>query len=145
MNWINIYGVIIIVIIMIPNIIYAIKCSEGFENRWHNKPVEILEQIGRFGCMAFMIVNIPGMKFGWWMDNALTIYLVVNGVLLALYCGIWIVCFRKNNMFRAWALSGIPSIIFLFSGIMSGYVLLIITAALFAPAHILISVKNAKE
>ncbi len=53
MEWLNLYGLAFIAVIMIPNIIYAIKCKEGFENKWHNKIVELLEQIGRFGCFAY--------------------------------------------------------------------------------------------
>lgn len=33
MEWINIFGTAFIVIIMVPNIIYALKCKEGFENK----------------------------------------------------------------------------------------------------------------
>ena len=145
MEWINILGLVFIAIIMIPNIVFAIKCKDGFENKWNNKSVEIVEQIGRFGCFGFMVINIPGTWFGWWSDNAFSIYLIVNMVLIILYCGIWMICFRKNTVFRALALSIIPSVIFLFSGIMSRSILLIITSLLFAPAHILISYKNAKS
>ena len=59
-------------------------------------------------------------------------------------CIIWIVCFQKNTIFRALALSILPSVLFLFSGIMSRSVLLILSAVIFAPCHILISYKNAK-
>lgn len=145
MEWINIFGMVFIAIILIPNIVFAIKCKDGFENKWNNKIVEILEQIGRFGCFGFMIINIPGTWFGWWSDKVFSIYLIVNMVLIILYCGIWIICFRKNTVFRALALSIIPSVMFLVSGIMSRSILLIITSLLFAPAHILISYKNSKS
>ena len=130
---------------MIPNIIYALKCKNGFENKRHNKAVETVEQIGRFGCSGFMIINIPGTWFGWWSDEAFAIYLVIDIFLIVLYCLIWIICFRKNSIFKALALSVIPSVIFLFSGIMSRSVLLIVSSLLFAPAHILISYKNTKS
>ena len=144
MEWINVYGAIFMVLIMVPNIIYALKCKDGFENNWKNKTVEKIEQIGRFGCFGFMVVNIPGTWFGWWSDEAFVLYLIVNTVLIALYCIVWIICFRKNTIFRALALSIIPSLVFLFSGIVSRSVLLIVSAVLFAPAHILISYRNAK-
>ena len=144
MEWINIFGTAFIVIIMVPNIIYALKCRESFENKWNNKGVEIVEQIGRFGCFGFMVINIPGTWFGWWSDEAFAIYLIANSVLIILYCAIWIICFRKNTIFKAMALSIIPSIIFIFSGIMIRSVLLIVASLLFAPAHILISYKNVK-
>ena len=144
MELINIYGLIFIAVIMIPNIIFAVKCKEGFENKWQNKSVEILEQIGRFGCFGFMIINILGTWFGWWSDEAFAVYLIVNILLTLVYCVIWIICFNKSNVFRALSLSIIPSAIFLFSGIMTRSVLLIISALLFAPSHITISYKNVK-
>lgn len=145
MEWFNIFGTLFIIIIMIPNIVYALKCKDGFENNWNNKIVETIEQIGRFGCFGFMIINIPETWFGWWSDEAFALYLIVNVVLITCYCGIWIICFRKDTVFKALALSIIPSIIFLFSGVMSRSVLLIISSILFAPAHIMISYKNVKK
>lgn len=144
MEWLNVFGLAFVVVLMIPNIVYAIKCKDGFENKWHNKVVEVLEQIGRFGCMGFMIINIPGTWFGWWSDEAFAVYFVGDILLLVLYCSIWMLGFWKNNMFRAIALSVLPSVLFLFSGIMSRSVLLVIAALVFAPSHIMISYRNAK-
>lgn len=144
MEWLNVFGLIMVAVIMIPNILFAMKCKDGFVNKWNNKSVETVEQIGRFGCFGFMIINIPGTWFGWWSDEAFAVYLVVDAVLVTLYCVIWAVCFRKSSVFRALALSIIPSVLFLFSGIMSRSILLTIAAVLFAPSHILISYQNAK-
>lgn len=115
-----------------------------FENKWGNKLAEFIEQIGRIGCFGFMIINIPGTWLGWLSDDAFAIYLVIDTLLAALYCAIWGVCWRKNNIFRALALSIIPSVLFLFSGIMSRSFLLIVASIIFAPSHILISYQNAK-
>lgn len=145
MGWINIFGLVFMVIIMIPNVIFALKCKDGFGNRWENKTVEVLEQIGRYGCFAFMVINIPKTWFGWASDEAFALYLIVDAVLVTAYCMIWAVCFKKNSVFRALSLSIIPSVIFLFSGIMSRSVLLMISALIFAPCHILISYKNARS
>lgn len=141
MEYINFFGLPIVVIMMIPNIIYGIKCPEGFQNVWHNKLVEIFEQIGRYGCFALMCVQIPGF-FGFPSKLWFTSYLLVNGILLLAYCTIWIICFRKNNLFRAIALSAIPSVIFIFSGIATTCVFLTILGIIFAICHILISVKS---
>lgn len=58
MEWINVFGTVFIVIIMIPNIIYALKCKNGFENKWHNKAVEIRQLLSRgkitFYSLIFM-------------------------------------------------------------------------------------------
>lgn len=143
MGWFNIYGLIIIAVIMIPNIVFAIKIQNGFENLWHNKIVETFEQIGRFGCFDLMIFNIPYTYIGFWFDNALAVYIIVCTVLVTAYCLVWVIFFRKNCLFRAVALSVIPSVLFLFCAVMLLNVPLIIMSLIFAPCHILISVKNA--
>ncbi|MFZ2466415.1 MAG: hypothetical protein WAW32_07045, partial [Ruminococcus bromii] len=90
MDWLNIYGLLILVVIMIPNIIYAIKCKDGFQNKFENKTLELFEQISRFGSFGFMVINV--LYFGFWFDNALSVYLTVNGFLVSLYCIIWFAC-----------------------------------------------------
>ena len=144
MSWFNPFGLIFMAVILIPNIIFAVKCKDGFENKRHNSFVEAVEQIGRFGCFGFMFFNIPGTWFGWWSEEAFAVYLVTDALLVVLYCLVWIVCFRKNSVFRALALSILPSILFFFSGIMTRSVLLTASALLFAPTHIAISWQNAK-
>lgn len=143
MKWINPYGLFFMAVILIPNMVFAVKCPQGFENAWENKTVERLEQIGRFGCFGFMIVHIPGTWFGFPSDEAFAIYLIANAALIACYCLVWIICFRKNSIFRALALSILPSLVFLLSGILRRSPLLILSALLFAPCHILLSYKNA--
>lgn len=145
MECLNLYGLIFIAIIMIPNIVFAIKCKDGFENVYQNKTLEILEQGGRFGCIGFMVFNIPGTWFGWGSDEAFAIYLIVNTLLVILYCFLWVVCWKKNNIFRALSLSVLPSAVFVFSGIMSRSVLLILSSAIFAPTHIFLSYKNTSR
>lgn len=48
-KYLNYWGLIFVVAILIPNIVFAITYKDGFENRYHNKLVGLLEQIGRFG------------------------------------------------------------------------------------------------
>lgn len=143
MSWFNLYGLIIVCVIMIPNIVFAAKCKDGFTNYYQNKAVEAFEQIGRFGCFILMVINIPFTVFGYFFGSGKTVYIAVNAVLVFAYCLIWIICFKKNSVFRALALSIIPSVIFIFSAVITRSVLLGITAVIFAPCHILLSYKNA--
>ena len=143
MEYVNIFGIAFMAIIMIPNIIFAVSNKEGFNNKWKNRFAEITEQIGRLGCFAFMIINIPGTWFGWWSEEGFVLYLIGDSLLVIIYCVIWCICFNKNSLFRALSLSIIPSVLFMFSGIMSRSVLLVISSLLFAPSHIMISYKNA--
>ncbi|ACA54531.1 hypothetical protein FDC45_01400 [Clostridium botulinum] len=137
----SIYGLIIMAIVMIPNVIFAIK-EKNFESKYHNKVVEIIEQIGRFGSMGLMIFNIPLLEFGYWLNNGKIVYMVLTGALAVLYCFVWLLYFRKSTMGKAMLLAIIPTIIFLSSGIIQGKVLLIITAILFGIGHIIITYNN---
>ena len=82
MEWFNVFGLIFIAVIMIPNVVFAIKCKDGFDNKWNNKYVEVTEQVGRLGCFGFMIINIPGTCFGGWSDEAFALYLIVDTILV---------------------------------------------------------------
>ena len=33
MEWFNVFGLIFIAVIMIPNVVFAIKCKDGFDNK----------------------------------------------------------------------------------------------------------------
>jgi hypothetical protein len=137
----DIYGLIIMAIVMIPNVLFAIK-EKNFESKYHNKAVEIIEQIGRFGSMGLMIFNIPLLEFSYWFNAGKIVYMALTGVLAVLYCFVWFLYFSKSTMEKAMSLAIIPTIIFLSSGIIQGKVLLIITAILFGIGHIVITYNN---
>lgn len=143
MGWFNYYGLAIIAIIMIPNIVYAITRKNVLKSNYENKFVEICEQIGRFGIIVFMIINVPYTYFGFWFGNALTVYLSVNGVLCLAYLVFWAVCWKQNGLLKALSLSILPTVIFLFSGVMLANFPLIVFAVLFGITHIFISYKSA--
>ena len=142
MGWFNFYGLAVMAIIMIPNIIYAVK-QKNSENAYRNKAVEILEQIGRFGCLFLMIFNIPYTYFNFWFDYALLVYLSGIGILCLAYLLFWGICWNRTDRLKALSLSIIPSAIFLFGGILLANIPLIAFSVLFAVTHIFISYKNA--
>ena len=139
----NIYGLVIMVLIMIPNIIYALKIKE--EKRYSNKVLETIEQIGRYGCLFLMIYNIPYTYTNFYFNSGLTLYLIINGILLFSYIIIWILLFNKNTLFKACSLSILPSLIFIISAILLGYIPLLILSIIFSISHITISIKNYKN
>lgn len=142
MEWFNYYGLAIIAVIMIPNIVYAIANKNAFGNAYKNKFVEISEQIGRFGCIILMIINVPYTYFNFWFGNALTVYLSVNGGLCLAYLIFWCICWKQNGLLKALSLSILPTVIFLFSGVMLANIPLIVLSVLFGMTHIFLSCKN---
>lgn len=143
MGWFNYYGLAVMAVVMIPNIIYAVKNKGNVADTYNNKLATVAEQVGRYGCFAFMIFNIPYSYFNFWFDYAIIVYLAVNGGLCLAYLIFWIICRNKSGKLRALALSVIPSCIFIFSGVMLLNIPLICFAVIFAVSHIVISYKNA--
>ena len=143
MGWFNYDGLAIMAVIMIPNIVYAVKHKSETTAVYNNKAVVIAEQIGRYGCFVLMIFNIPYTYFDFWFDYALIVYLSVNGGLCLAYLMFWAICRNNNGKLKALSLSIIPSTIFLFGGIILAYVPLVVFAVVFAISHIFISCKNS--
>ena len=141
MNWINNYGLIVILLLLVPNIIYAFKYKKR-ENKCHNKAMNILEQVGRYGSMFLMVFPIGVIKFGFSSNENFIIWLIATVILLLLYWGFWMVYFKSNTISIAIVLAIIPSIIFLLSGYMLRHYLLIFFGALFSLGHIYVTYEN---
>lgn len=141
MKWFNYIGLVFVVLLLIPNIVFAIKNKK--EQKQPNKRIlEIFEQIGRYGSMLFMIFNIPYTFWGFYFAYAQIVYIAINSALMLAYYIFWIIFWKKDCLTKSLLLSIIPSILFTFSGIMVASVPLIIFAIIFAIFHIWISAKN---
>ncbi len=90
-----------------------------------------------------MFIVVPYMNKGYWFQQGKAIYLILGFLLVGLYCLGWIVFWKENSIRKSLYLSMIPSLLFLESGVVSGNILLLIFAVIFAPCHILISYWNA--
>ncbi|MBR5753769.1 MAG: hypothetical protein IKX83_04720, partial [Clostridia bacterium] len=145
MEWLNVYGLVFVVVLLIPNIVYAVRHKNDTPPEESNKALELLEQIGRFGCLFFMVFHMPGSMFGWWSDEAFAIYLIVDTVLVLAYCLMWVVFRKKTGVAGALTLSILPSALFFFSGLMTRSIPLVLASIIFAATHISISYKNAVQ
>ncbi len=112
-NPINLFGFIIVAIMLIPNIIYGIK-FKGVENKCTKQAMNVIEQIGRYGSMAFMVLPLF----------------------------IWAFYFKKETMGKAMALAVIPTCIFLLSGLTLYHWALVVTAVIFGLGHIYVTYQN---
>lgn len=142
-DWINIWGIIIVVLMLIPNIVYAVK-FRGQENKCTNKVINVLEQIGRYACMFLMIFSIGMPKAGFPSVGNFLVYGLGNAALLAVYWIVWILYFVKQDKWKCMVLVVIPVCVFLLSGWMLEYWLLVISAMIFGAAHIYVTKENMK-
>ena len=142
-GWINVFGAVVVVLMLIPNIVYAIK-NKDEKNLCTNKVMNLIEQIGRYACIVLMWLPLLVWKFGFQSAFEMLLYLFGNGALLLAY---WIVFFRhirKRSAAKALTLAVLPSCIFLMSGILLRHWLLAGFAVLFAVGHIYVTLKNAQ-
>ena len=144
MGWLNWFGLIIVALMMVPNILYALR-HRDVENRCTNRLVNIAEQIGRYGCFFLMVFNVGVSELGFASVAAFLVYLIGNGVLLLAYFACWIVYAKKQSLFVALMLAILPTLLFLLSGLTMRHWLLAGFAVLFGAAHIDISAINARE
>ena len=143
-SWINLFGLVFVVLMLIPNIIYAIKYREQ-KNLCENKVMNILEQIGRFASIFLMVFSIGVSEFGFSSVNVFLVYGLGNIVLLLAYFVIWIMFFCKKTLWKGMALAVIPSFLFLLSGVTLQHWLLVCSAILFGVGHIYVSYENYKS
>ena len=142
-GWINVFGAIVVVLMLIPNIVYAIRYRDE-KNLCTNRLMNLIEQIGRYACIVLMWLPLLVWKFGFRSVFEMLLYLAGNGALLLAY---WIVFFRhmrEKSAAKALTLAVLPSCIFLMSGILLRHWLLVGFAVLFAAGHIFVTLKNAQ-
>ena len=143
-GWINLFGAGIIVLIMIPNIIYAAKQKQDETQIKVPRYLSACEQLGRYGCIILMWLPLLVWKFGFGSVEEFLIYLIGNGVLLLCYYLFWMFYSRKRTLSVAMALAIIPTAIFLLSGILLRHWLLVVVAILFGAAHCMITYMTHK-
>ena len=143
-GWINLFGAGIIVLIMIPNIIYAAKQKQDETQIKVPRYLSACEQLGRYGCIILMWLPLLVWKFGFGSVEEFLIYLIGNGVLLLCYYLFWMFYSRKRTLSVAMALAIIPTAIFLLSGLLLRHLLLVVVAILFGAAHCMITYMTHK-
>lgn len=140
-GWMNVFGLIIIVLFLIPNIIYKIKIK-NHQKLNTNKFMKILEQIGQYGCMFLMVFDFGMGELGFGSIEAFLGYIFGNVILLILYWILWMLYFIKEAYWKKITLAVISTCLFLLSGITMTYTLLIILGIIFGIGHIYIVSKN---
>ena len=107
--------------------------------------MNILEQIGRYGCMFLMIFNIGISEFGFSSVEMFLVYFTGNIVLMIAYWISWILFFIKPDVKKQMALAIIPTLLFLLNGVTMRHYLLVITGVIFGIGHLYVTYENRFE
>jgi len=140
-GWINLFGAVIVIVMIIPNIVYALR-NKDEKNLCTNKVMNLVEQIGRYACLVLMWLPLLVWKFGFANVPEMLIYLAGNGLLLLAYLLVFARYLKEKTTRRTMILAALPSCIFLLSGLLLRHWLLAGFALLFAVGHIFVTKKN---
>lgn len=143
-NPINLFGGIIVVLMLLPNIVYAVRFRDA-ENKCTNRLLNILEQVGRYASMALMVLPLGVWKFGFPSVADMLIYVIGNGALLLTYYILWAVYFRRQSAAVSVALAIVPTLMFLLSGFTLRHWLLAVAAIIFGIGHIAVTWQNIRD
>lgn len=141
-NWINWINLLVVAYLILFNVIVSRKGLSGSFNSKH-LIVNILEQIGRYGCMALMILPIftRGWEFGFASVTEMLIWVCLTPLLLVIYSFLWV---RKASG-RAgilYALGIVPAVLFLLNGILLRHPALGVASLVFGTFHFIIIKEN---
>ena len=140
---INGVGLGIVIVMLIPNIFYALHFAGG-GNRCASRWMSTLEQIGRYGCMLLMVFPVGVWKFGFSSTAGLLLYCFGNGGALLAYLAVWLCYFKRPTRGWAMALALLPTFIFLLSGLTLRHWLLVLAAVLFGIGHSYVTCVNSR-
>ncbi len=142
-GWINLFGAVIVILMLIPNIVYAVK-NKSEQNLCTNRFMNVIEQLGRYACIVLMWFPLLVWRFGFESKFDMILYLAGNGIFLAVYWIVFARYLKEKNAKRTLILAILPSCIFLMSGLLLRHWLLTGFAVLFAVGHIYVTEKNAQ-
>ena len=137
----NPLGIAIILLMMVPNVIFALR-HRDMENKCKNRLINLLEQIGRYGCLVLMIICIGLDKFGFGSVEDFLIYLFGSALLLLAYFIFWILYGKSPSRKKALALTIIPCCLFLLCGVTLRQWPLVVFAVFFCVCHVCVTLSN---
>ena len=138
-NWINTAAIVCLILI---NIIAAQKgLSYSFRSKYMT--VNLFEQVGRYGCIALMILPIfvKNWKFGFESVAEMLLWVCLTILLLVIYSLLWIK--KANGGARIlYGLAIVPVILFLLNCILLLHPVLVFDSLIFGISHFIVVKEN---
>ncbi len=144
MNWINFFGFMIALLMVIPNVSYVLLTKQK-GNKCKNKILNTLEQITKVGALLLMAFPIGVENFGFRSKNGFVIWAIVIFLLLLIYWISWLFFLHKPIKIAKLFVTIIPGLTFAIHGIILKHFLLFIFALAFTVLHIIIMYVECKE
>lgn len=141
-DWINWINTAVVAYLILINSIFAKKGqSDNFSSKYLT--VNILEQIGRYGSIALMILPIfvSNGKFGFGSVTEMLLWVCLTILLLLIYSVLWLKK-AKGSAGILYGLAIIPVVLFLMNGILLRHPALVVASLVFGIFHCIIVKEN---
>ena len=143
-GWINIFGAIIALLLLIPHIVFEIKFRDR-KRRPMPKAMRFFESLLWAICCFLMIVNVGIYEFGFDEKMLFVVYFVGNVLLLLAYYITWFLFFLKPAFGKRVSTAVIALLVFCLSGVTLTNIPLIVFASLFGNCHIFMAAQDKYE
>ena len=144
-------GLIYLLMLIVPNIIWALSKPAGFDSVKENKILLAFERIGQVLCTAALLVF---SDYNPKEINAWVTWLIVSFAFMVLYEIFWVRYFRSSRTVADFYKSllcipvpgaVLPVIAFLLLGVYGKVIWLVISSIVFGIGHIGIHINNSKQ
>lgn len=143
-SFINLVNAAAVFLLLLCNLI-AWKFGIAGEMQSRSRVVNCLEQIGRYACMALMIVPliIGHWEFSFAGKSNFVVWLILTCVLMMFYIVLWFFK-RTEQPIVLLGLAAIPVLLFLANGVLLQHWLLLGAAVLFGTCHLWIVTEHLR-
>lgn len=147
MQTFNIIGLIFVLGLIFPETLYYFSLKKQGKLKYidfkNKKQIFIIAYAVKLVCFILMIINIPGLYKGFFFDMGNIYYYAINISLVLLNIQAWVKFWDKFLKVRTYFVTILAIGVFIYSGIMLRYVLLIVMGVLFMITNIYLSIKIA--
>lgn len=106
-GWFSVFHLLMIAALLIPNGIYMLQNKQA-KNKCTSRCMNVLEQIGRYGCMLLMILSVEGGT----SDGLLAIYEAGSLMCLLLYVLLWRHLLKSKVVYAAFVPIAVLAVLF---------------------------------
>ncbi len=140
-GWINAVNAGFVLLLLLISVIGQKKSGlPAMKSR--NAVWNVLEQIGRYACMALMVLPLlPQLEFGFGSSAKMVVWLVLSPLLLAVYAVFWT---RRKSCAVLYGLALVPAVLFLCCGVLLRHWALVGAAIVFGVSHFAITAENTR-
>lgn len=137
---VNVYGLLFVVIMIIPHIIYARTHNYDIKSV-ENRAMVYIERIGKY-CGAFlMAVNIGVLEMGFTSALMKRFWLYSTAAAVAIYIVLWVLFLKTGKKGLAYAITILAGLILMYCGLLQVKSLLLFAGVVYLAGELYVTKK----